>query len=739
MSCKRAFNRLSDQHDFSTPWRKNAAFALKHRYLFLGISFVIGFKLVVTVTKFDKRHCHKWALLLGERRETLNQALNAIANEDFVKANNLSSAVFHGISSGKRIDPGMAGSLLYHMAMVTKMEMETRFLLKRSSAKMPNVAEQLDRFYQDFACDALELMEKTVPLTLDPLAIAAKASLSDSEKIHLFTELAEKTSILERMLSLKNSEAAVFIEDLFREWSQLIVEMRLRQEYETIKGFLITVKLAKMMGLSALQQLMKEVQEKFGEETVRIALNVTLKAGMRREKLQTVMLSDHFIDYKMNMAKLDGQMHFLNCPIFGSHQYVSEKLHIDGALASLFCSHFCFAHAKAMLNTVLPFTFTLWQPEQMSTHDKCTFYLKLAHSPLAPQTERFVPLVLSWNVTRKCNLKCPHCYINATTKQLKNELTTEEAKDLIDQICKVSRPLLILSGGEPLLREDIFELIRYGAAKGLKMGLGSNGCLIDARIAKRLKEAGIETVSISLDSHIPEQHDEFRGVGGSWEKAVRAIKALREEGVLVQVNTTVTQHNYDQIDEIMSLVEKIGVENFHLFFLVPTGRGVKIADVSPAKYENMIKTTFARVAKHKLNVRPSCAPQFMRIAKDMGLNMRRWIRGCLAGLYYCRVYPNGDITPCPYLPIKLGNVREKSFKEIWFNSEMFKTLRDFNALKGKCGVCEYRALCGGCRARAYGLSSDFIDYCGDLHEPAELKGDYLTEDPWCVYQPKKSR
>ena len=338
MSCKRAFNRLSDQHDFSTPWRKNAAFALKHRYLFLGISFVIGFKLVVTVTKFDKRHCHKWALLLGERRETLNQALNAIANEDFVKANNLSSAVFHGISSGKRIDPGMAGSLLYHMAMVTKMEMETRFLLKRSSAKMPNVAEQLDRFYQDFACDALELMEKTVPLTLDPLAIAAKASLSDSEKIHLFTELAEKTSILERMLSLKNSEAAVFIEDLFREWSQLIVEMRLRQEYETIKGFLITVKLAKMMGLSALQQLMKEVQEKFGEETVRIALNVTLKAGMRREKLQTVMLSDHFIDYKMNMAKLDGQMHFLNCPIFGSHQYVSEKLHIDGALASLFCS-----------------------------------------------------------------------------------------------------------------------------------------------------------------------------------------------------------------------------------------------------------------------------------------------------------------------------------------------------------------------------------------------------------------
>ena len=677
-------------------------------------------------------------MLLQERREKLNQTLNAIANEDFVKAKDLSSAVFHGISSGKRSDPGMAGSLLYHMAMVTKMEMETRFLLERSSAEMPNVVEHLNHFYQDFACDVKELMEKTAPLTLDPLAIAAKASLSDSEKIHLFTELAQKNSALERMLSLKNSEAAMLIEDLFQKWSQSIVEMRLRQEYETINGFLITVELAKTMGISRLQKLMKEVQEKFGEETVRIALNVTLKAGMRREKLQTVMLSDHFIDYKMDMSKLDGQMQFLNCPIFGSHQYISKKLHINGAVASLFCSHLCFAHAKAMLNTVLPFTFTLWQPEQMSTHEKCTFHLKLAHSPLAPQAERFIPLVISWNVTRKCDLKCPHCYVNATAKQLRNELTTEEAKALMDQICEVSRPLLILSGGEPLLREDIFELIHYGAAKGLKMGLGSSGGLIDAQAAKRLKEAGIETVSISLDSHIPQQHDEFRGVNGSWEKAVRAIKALREEGVLVQVNTTVTQQNYNQIDDIMSLVEGLGVENFHLFFLVPTGRGVKLKDISPSKYESMIRTTFAKTAKHRLNVKPSCAPQFMRIAKDMGLDMSRWIRGCIAGLYYCRVYANGDITPCPYLPIKLGNIREKSFGEIWFGSDIFKKMRDFDALKGKCGICEHRDLCGGCRARAYGLSSDFIDYCGDLHEPAELKGDYLAEDPWCLYQPKDS-
>jgi radical SAM protein with 4Fe4S-binding SPASM domain len=700
---------------------------------------VISFRLVSALTKFDEKHCHKWALLLRERQEKMNEALTAIAHEDFDGAKRLFSEVFYGVSAGKRAEPGMAGSLLYHMAMVTKMETETRLLLEELRADMPEIAEQLWRFYGDFASDALELTKTIVQLRVNPQEVVTKASLSTDEKVGMFTQLTERTKALERMLNDKTPEAIKHLEGLFRDWSRHIVEMRLRQEYETIKGFLITAELAKTGGVSRLQDAMKRVQEKFGEETVRIALNVTLKVGMRREKLQTIMLSDHFISYTMDLAKLDGRMQFLNCPIFGSHQYIAEKLGVSDAMSSLFCTHFCYAHAKAMLNTVLPFTFALWQSQRMATNGKCEFYLKLAYSPTASASETFIPLVVSWNLTRKCNLKCPHCYINSTTQQLKNELTTEESKRLIDQICEVSRPLLILSGGEPLLRKDVYELVRYGAEKGLKMGLGSNGSLIDGVAAKKLKEAGIETVSISLDSHIPEQHDEFRGVAGSWEKAVRAIKALRENGVLVQVNTTVTQQNYDQIDDIMSLAEGLGVENFHLFFLVPTGRGAKIADISPAKYEGMIKTVFAKAAKHKLNVRPSCAPQFMRIAKDMSMDMRQWIRGCIAGLYYCRVYPNGDITPCPYLPIKLGNIREKSFKEIWSNSEIFKSLRDFNALKGKCGVCDYRVLCGGCRARAYGLSSDFIDYCGDLHEPAELKGDYLTEDPWCVYQPKKPR
>ncbi|MEM2999848.1 MAG: radical SAM protein [Candidatus Bathyarchaeia archaeon] len=689
------------------------------------------------MVKFDKRNCHKWALLLRERREKLDQALAAIGRGDFDGARRLFSEVFYGVS-GKRADPGMAGSLLYHMAMVTKMETETRLLLNELRLAPPDIAEALSRFTEEFVSDMYELTKTIVPINFDSHAVAIKASLNSDEKIDLFTKLNKKAKALEAMLANKQAEASKQLEDLFSEWAQYIAEMRLRQEYETIKGFLITAALAKAVGIQRLKGAMIKVQERFGEETVRIALNVTLKVGMRREKLQSVMLSDHYINYMMSMEQLDGRMQFLNCPIFGSHKRISEESGISSEVASLFCTHFCFAHAKAMLNTVLPFTFELWQPRQIADDGMCEFYLKLAYSPAAAATaEKHVPLVLSWNFTRKCNLKCAHCYINATAQELTDELTTEESKRLIDQICEVSRPLLILSGGEPLLRPDVYEIIRYGASKGLKMGLGSNGSLINDVAARLLKEAGIATVSISLDSHIPEQHDEFRGVAGSWEKAVGAIKALRENGVLVQVNTTVTQQNYNQIDEIMSLAESLGVENFHLFFLVPTGRGAKIADISPAKYESMIKEAFAKAARHKLNVRPSCAPQFMRIAKDMGLDMRQWIRGCIAGLYYCRVYANGAVTPCPYLPIKLGNVREKSFKEIWFGSDMFKALRDFNALKGKCGICEYKALCGGCRARAYGLSSDFIDYCGDLHEPAEVKGNYLAEDPWCIYQPEK--
>ena len=224
------------------------------------------------LTKFDEKHCHKWALLLRERREKLNQAITTIPNEDFDRAKRLFHQVFHGVSDGKRADPGMAGSLLYHMAMVTKMETETRFLLNELGAEMPDVSEQIERFYTDFASDVDELTKHVVSLKVGAPGVAAKASLCTSEKISVFTKLTEKTKKVEHMLGAMNHEASLHLEDLFRDWSQNIVEMRLRQEHQTIKGFLVTVELAKTLGVPRLRAAMKRVQEKFGAETVRMLL-----------------------------------------------------------------------------------------------------------------------------------------------------------------------------------------------------------------------------------------------------------------------------------------------------------------------------------------------------------------------------------------------------------------------------------------------------------------------------------
>lgn len=355
-------------------------------------------------------------------------------------------------------------------------------------------------------------------------------------------------------------------------------------------------------------------------------------------------------------------------------------------------------------------------------------------APREMGSEKFVPRLISWNLTFRCNLRCAHCYMDA--RESRGELNTDEGKMLIDQIAEVSKPTLILSGGEPLLRNDVFELAQYGTGKGLRMAMGTNGTLITDHMARQLKLSGVQRIAVSLDSSVPERHDEFRGVKGSWKRTIGGIEACRRNDIDIQINTTVTQQNYDEIDDIMALAEKLGASNFHLFFLVPIGRGKKVEDISPIMYEKMIRGTLEKGVKYKLNVRPTCAPQFMRIAKQMKLELKHWSRGCIAGLNYCRIYPTGEVTPCPYLPIKLGNIREKRFKSIWFDSEIFRTLRDFNNLKGRCRICEYRDVCGGCRARAYGLTSDFLDVCGGLHEPTELKGDYLAEEPWCTYYPK---
>ena len=263
---------------------------------------------------------------------------------------------------GKQADPGMAGSLLYHMAMVSKMESETQVLLKELGVELPNVSVQLSKIYCDFESDAKELIQEVDPFPLSYQEIAKSARLRTEQKIRLFNKLKQVTKEVEDLLTSKSPKAAEALEKVFGDWAEQVIRMRLIQEYETIKGLLVTAELAKTMGLPALEKAMASVKEKFGQETVSIALDVTLKVGMRREKLQSVMLSDHFINMTMSNETLDGKMEFLNCPIFGSHKYAAEKFGVDPKVSALFCKHFCFAHAKAMLDTVLPFPFTLWQP-----------------------------------------------------------------------------------------------------------------------------------------------------------------------------------------------------------------------------------------------------------------------------------------------------------------------------------------------------------------------------------------
>jgi radical SAM protein with 4Fe4S-binding SPASM domain len=346
-----------------------------------------------------------------------------------------------------------------------------------------------------------------------------------------------------------------------------------------------------------------------------------------------------------------------------------------------------------------------------------------------------LPRIISWNTTFSCNLRCAHCYLNAGRKEEK-ELNTNEGKRIIDQIAEVSQPILVLSGGEPLLRQDIYELAEYGVNKGLRIVMGTNGTLITDQVAGRLKTSGISKVGISLDSTEPKKHDSLRGFNGAWRQTIKGIEACRKINLDFQIHTTVTRDNHDEIDEIIDLAQQLGASDFHLFFLVPSGRAGTAQAITPEMCEKMLDHILEQRGKRAFEVKPTCAPQYVRIAKEKGIALDRWGRGCLAGINYCRIYPTGEVTPCPYLSLSVGDLRQKSFKEIWFNSEVFSHLRNFKNLKGRCGVCKYQELCGGCRARAYGYS-DLLVACGGLTPSDEIGGDYLAEDPFCTYKPKE--
>ncbi|MFD1774730.1 radical SAM/SPASM domain-containing protein [Paenibacillus rhizophilus] len=326
-------------------------------------------------------------------------------------------------------------------------------------------------------------------------------------------------------------------------------------------------------------------------------------------------------------------------------------------------------------------------------------------------------MLVSWNVTKRCNLYCEHCYRDSgPASSVEDDLTTEEGRQLIDEIKAAAFRLLILSGGEPLIRDDLCELIAYASSIGLRPALGSNGTLLTAAKAAELKKAGLGGIAISIDSATPEHHNRFRNAPEGWQQAVQGIHYAREAGLRVQINMTLTADNMDDFDQLAQLAEELNVASLHPFFLVPTGRAVNIEEdgLKQERYYSVLRSVLAKQKSSPLEIKPTCAPQFMPLAKSMGLDMR-YTRGCLAGVAYCSVLPNGEVHICPYLPVKVGNVREQPFDEIWRDNPVFKDLRNFMEYEGACGSCPDVNICGGCRARSYYYSG----------------GNFMAEEPWC--------
>jgi heme b synthase len=311
------------------------------------------------------------------------------------------------------------------------------------------------------------------------------------------------------------------------------------------------------------------------------------------------------------------------------------------------------------------------------------------------------------------------------------ELDTQAGLELLDQIKEVGDPIIILTGGEPLLRPDIFEIARYGTDLGLRMVMAPNGTLITKETAAQMAEAGIKRISISLDGATREVHDRFRGVQGAFDGALNGVELAKEAGIEFQINTTITKSNLDQIPAIQELAVKLGAVAHHIFLLVPTGRGKYIVDkeINALEYENTLNWFYDQREKTPLQLKATCAPHYYRILRQNAKRDGKKVtfethgldavtRGCLGGIGFCFISHTGIVQPCGFLDLNCGDVTKQPFGEIWNNAEIFRNLRNFDDLEGKCGVCEYRKVCGGCRARAY-----------------EATGDYMAEEPLCSYQP----
>lgn len=345
--------------------------------------------------------------------------------------------------------------------------------------------------------------------------------------------------------------------------------------------------------------------------------------------------------------------------------------------------------------------------------------------------------VVAWETTRRCQLSCRHCRGAARDTDYSGELSTVEGRQLIDAIAAFASPLLILTGGEPMSRPDIYDLARHGVDRGLRVVMSPCGPLITPATAARIHAAGIARISISLDGATPESHDAFRGVSGAFEGALNGLRHAREAGVEVQVNTTVTRANMAELPAVLDLSLREGAVAFSPFLLVPTGRGEALRDLelSAEEYEQTLHWVYEQSCSQDIHIRPTCAPHYYRVLRQREQEAGRRVtpeshgmaamtKGCLGGQGFVFISHRGILQPCGFFDKPAGDLRRAAFdlQRTYENAPLFRELRDVDGYRGACGVCEYRKVCGGCRARALAHT-----------------GDYLAEEPLCTHVPAALR
>lgn len=341
---------------------------------------------------------------------------------------------------------------------------------------------------------------------------------------------------------------------------------------------------------------------------------------------------------------------------------------------------------------------------------------------------------MAWEITSKCNLKCVHCRSSSGIHSSVGSFTPEKARGFLDEIATFAKPVIVLTGGEPLMRPDVFEIASYGTEKGFRMALATNGLLVNDEVCENIKKSGIRIVSLSLDGSTAATHDDFRQQEGSFQGVMNAAEFFRKHEIPFIVNSSFTKRNQHEIEGCYKTAKSIGASAWYMFLIVPTGRGEEIMKelVSKEDYEDILEWHYG-IEREELEmmVRPTCAPQYYRVWKQKsdeegkGTDRRNLSfgtgggKGCIAAQSICFVSSEGNVFPCSYFPLSAGNVLEESFEKIWKESKIFNDIRDFKSYEGKCGVCKYLGVCGGCRARSYAVT-----------------GDYMAEEPFCDYVPE---